>query len=88
MLARGWPLAMGVLCLTGCVVEVHNGPTRHESREFERKGIERLRLDLHMGAGEVKVRGGASELVHADFTYNVTRGSPKLLTMSSEAPAI
>jgi hypothetical protein len=78
MLARGWPLAMGVLCLTGCVVEVHNGPTRHEFREFERKGIERLRLDLHMGAGEVKVRGGAPELVRADFTYNVDGWKPEV----------
>lgn len=78
MFARTWPLAMGVLCLTGCVVEVHSGPTRHESREFERKGIERLRLDLHMGAGELKVSGGAEQLAHADFTYNVDSWKPEV----------
>jgi hypothetical protein len=78
MIARGWPLVIGVLCLTGCVVEVHSGPTRHESREFERKGIERLRLELHMGAGEVKVRGDAAQLAHADFTYNVDSWRPEV----------
>jgi hypothetical protein len=66
------------LCLTGCVVEVHNGPTRHEFREFDRKGVERLRLDLHMGAGEVKVRGGASQLARADFSYNVDSWKPQV----------
>ena len=76
MFARGWPLVLGALCLTGCVVEVHNGPTRHEFREFDRKGIERLRLDLHMGAGELRVTGGASQLVRADFTYNVDSWKP------------
>lgn len=76
--ARGWPFLAGILCLTGCVVEVHSGPTRHESREFERKGIERMRLELHMGAGEVKVRGGAQALAHADFTYNVDSWRPEV----------
>ena len=78
MLARGWPLVLGVLGLTGCVVEVHSGPTRHDSREFERQGVERLRLDLRMGAGEVKVRGGASQLARADFTYNVDAWRPEV----------
>jgi hypothetical protein len=78
MYARGWPLVLGVLCLTGCVVEVHSGPTRHESREFERKGVERLRLEVHMGAGEVKVRGGATQLAKADFAYNVEQWKPSV----------
>jgi hypothetical protein len=69
---------MGFICLTGCVVEVHSGPTRHESREFEKKGVERLRLELHMGAGEVHVTGDASQLVHADFAYNVDAWRPEV----------
>jgi hypothetical protein len=78
MLTRSWPLVLGILCLAGCVVEVHSGPTRHESREFERQGVQRLRLDLRMGAGEVKVRGGATQLAHADFTYNVDSWRPEV----------
>ena len=76
MFARCLPLVVGAVCLTSCVVEVHSGPTRHEFREFDRQGVERLRLDLHMGAGEVKVRGGASQLARADFTYNVDQWKP------------
>jgi hypothetical protein len=78
MFARCWPLAAGALCLTGCVVEVHSGPTRHEFREFEKKGVERLRLDFHMGAGQLKVRGGASQLTRADFAYNVDSWKPEV----------
>jgi hypothetical protein len=58
------------------VVEVHDGPTRHEFREFDRKGVERLRLSLQMGAGEVKVHGGATQLARADFAYNVDPWKP------------
>jgi N-terminal domain of toast_rack, DUF2154 len=78
MASKNWPIVLGALCLTGCVVEVHSGPTRHEFREFERKGVERLRLDLHMAAGELKVRGGATELARADFTYNVDPWKPEV----------
>ena len=88
MIAKGWSLAIGFLCLTGCVVEVHSGPTRHASREFERKGVERLRMELHMGAGEVKVRGDADQLAHADFTYTWMPGNPRSATIPSAAPAI
>lgn len=78
MVVRGLSLMIGGLCLTGCVVEVHHGPTRHEFREFERKGVERLRLDLHMAAGELKVRGGATELTRTDFAYNVDSWKPEV----------
>jgi hypothetical protein len=78
MFARFLLLAVGAFCLASCVVEVHSGPTHHEFREFERKGIERLRLDLQMGAGEVKVRGGASKLARADFAYNVDQWKPEV----------
>ena len=78
MTARFWPLTLGIVCLAGCVVEVHTGPTRHESRDFDRKGVERMRMELHMGAGEVKVRGDAPELAHADFTYNVESWKPEV----------
>jgi hypothetical protein len=66
------------MSLTGCVVDVHNGPTQHDFREFDRKGVERLRLDLRMGAGELNVTGGALELARADFTYNVDRWKPEV----------
>jgi hypothetical protein len=78
MFARAFPLTLGLLGLTSCVVEVHSGPTRHEFREFDRAGVERLRLDLQMGAGQFKVRGGAAQLARADFTYNVEQWKPEV----------
>jgi hypothetical protein len=78
MLARFLPLAVGALSLTSCVVEVHNGPTRHDFQEFDRKGVDRLRLNLGMGAGKLKVHGGATQLARTDFTYNVERWKPQV----------
>jgi hypothetical protein len=78
MFARCLPLVVGTFCLSSCVVEVHTGPTRHEFREFERKGVESLHLDLHMGAGELKVRGGGAKLARADFAYNVETWKPEV----------
>ena len=88
MIARGWSPILGFLCLTGCVVEVHSGPTRHESREFERKGIERLRMELHMGAGEVKVRGDATQLLMPTSLITWMPGNPRSVTTPWAAPAI
>jgi hypothetical protein len=72
-------LVAGAFCLAGCVVEVHTGPARHETREFARKGVERLRLNLQMGAGQVNIRGGASQLARADIAYNVDRWKPDVI---------
>ena len=68
----------GALCLSSCVIQVNTGPTRHEVREFDRQGVERLRVELRMGAGELKVRGGAEKLARADFTYNVDAWKPEV----------
>lgn len=76
MYIRCLPVTAGALCLFGCVIEVHTGPTRHEFREFDRQGVESLHVDLHMGAGELNIRGGAQKLARADFTYNVERWKP------------
>jgi hypothetical protein len=76
--SRWLAAAAGALCLSGCVIQVNTGPMRHESREFERSSIERLRVELRMGAGELKVRGAAEKLARADFTYNVDAWRPEI----------
>ena len=78
MFVRYLAVLSGIIVLAGCVVEVHTGPTRHETRNFDRKGVERLRLNLHMGAGEVRVTGGASDLAHCNFAYNVDSWKPEV----------
>ena len=76
MPARSLPLLAGTLFLAGCVIEVHTGPTRHEFSEFPREDVTNLRVNLRMGAGELRMRGGAEKLVRSDFTYNVDAWKP------------
>jgi hypothetical protein len=66
------------VCLGGCVVESASGPVRHETRTFERDTAETARVDLQMGAGELRVDGGASPLLQADFNYNVPAWKPEI----------
>ena len=65
-------------CLTGCFVETARGPTRHETRTIERDTAETARVDLRMGAGDLRVEGGAAPLVQADFNYNVPAWRPEI----------
>jgi len=54
------------------------GETRTESKTVQLGGAKSVRVDLKMGAGELKVAGGASDLLNADFTYNVPRWKPEV----------
>jgi hypothetical protein len=65
-------------CLSGCVVETAHGPTRHETRTIERDTAETARVDMQMGAGELRVEGGAAPLMQADFNYNVPAWRPQI----------
>jgi hypothetical protein len=80
---RRFPAAAGMLCptifLCGCVVNGDRaGPTRYDSRSFERGSVEELHLDLHMGAGELKVGTGTTQLAQTYFTYNIDRWKPEV----------
>jgi len=75
---RRWVLLAGAVVLAGCRVEAP-GPLRHESRTIDRDNAERVRVDLEMGAGRLRVRSGASDkLLRADFTYNVPSWRPEV----------
>jgi hypothetical protein len=65
-------------CLSGCTVDTVSGPTRHETRSIDRDTSETARVDLQMGAGELRVDGGASGLAQADFNYNVPAWKPDI----------
>lgn len=79
---RRWLLYSGPLiafAITGCVVETSDtGPTEHEKKTIPLDKSEALRADLKMGAGELNVRGGSTQLVDADFTYNVHGWKPEV----------
>src|ERR1700721_1539787 len=54
------------------------GPERTETRSIELDQSEEVRVDLKMGAGELRVEGGADKLVEGRFTYNRLRLRPEI----------
>ncbi|SRR5712692_255417 len=54
------------------------GGTRevHQVESVERQGAELVRVRIEMGAGELKLSGGASKLLDADFDYSEAEGKP------------
>lgn len=57
------------------------GETIRESRAVElsqAQGAERVRVELEMNAGELRVESGAKELMEADFIYNVASWKPEV----------
>jgi len=64
-------MTVSLLTLTGCVEDWGPpGPSRTETRSVELDNSELVRAELKMGAGELRVRGGSSKLMDAEFTFN------------------
>ena len=71
------------LSLTACEMNVSTGPVQHENRTVALDKAEMARLELKMGAGELQVDGGASDLLDADLSYNVPSWKPILIDDST-----
>ncbi len=69
---------LGGLLLAGCAPEVIVGALQTESRSVELGDAKSVRVELDMGAGELKVKGGAEKLLEADFAYNVAKLKPEV----------
>jgi hypothetical protein len=54
------------------------GDLQTESRSVKLGDAKTVRAEIHMGAGEMKLAGGARELLEADFSYNVARWKPEV----------
>lgn len=73
-----------LLLLGGCTMRVGDGPRgeagplRHETKSFEKTNVERVQVDLEMGAGELRVEGGSPRLFDGDFSYNVDLLKPEV----------
>lgn len=67
--------AAAMLLLGGCMLE-ETGPVKRDTVTIERDKSQMVRVELKMGAGEIRVRGGAQKLMEADFTYNVEKWKP------------
>ena len=88
-------LAPALLLLTGCVIDGrHLGPVQYSSETLEMDDTELLHMDLHMGAGELRVVDGGAKLMRADFAYSIPDWKPtvqysrsgKQSTLSIEQP--
>ncbi len=69
-------LLVAAVLASGCVPWGWAGSLRTESRVVETGGAESARVEIRMGAGKMRVSGGASALLNADFTFNVERWRP------------
>jgi len=77
MLRAGAGIAAAVLLSSGCQVgSVATGETRHETKSIELDKAETARVEIRMGAGELRVKSGTPKLLEADFTYNVPDWRP------------
>jgi hypothetical protein len=74
------PLAtLSLLALTACEVDLEPaGPSRTETRSIDLDKSELARVELKMGAGELRVRGGSPKLMEAEFTFNRPRLKPEI----------
>jgi len=62
---------------TACSGGVRVGDLQTKSQTVELGGADSVDVEIQMGAGELDVSGGASELLDATFTYNVEELNPQ-----------
>jgi len=79
MKARYLLLAPALLALTGCVIDTRRaGPVQYSSESVEMDDSEVVRVDLKMGAGDLRITDGAPKLMRADFAYDVPSWKPEV----------
>src|SRR4051794_22095517 len=79
MTARYLPAVAALVSLTGCVIDNRNtGPLEYSSESVDLDNSEQVRVDLTMGAGDLRVTDGGQKLVRADFSYNVPSWKPEV----------
>ena len=71
-------LPVALFGLSGCVIHTRTGPVEYATESVELEGAEDVRVDLRMGAGELRVTDGAQKLMRADFTYNIPSWKPEV----------
>ena len=67
-----------VFLLIGCVNRVAVGPTQTDSQSVELGNAESVQAAIKMGVGQLNIRGGATDLMDAEFTYNVEDWRPEV----------
>src|SRR5215213_11324136 len=54
------------------------GKMQRESKSVDPENAQSARAQLKMGAGELKLTGGADQLMEGDFSYNVSEWKPEV----------
>ncbi|HEY7208981.1 MAG TPA: toast rack family protein [Bryobacteraceae bacterium] len=71
--------AVLLILLAGCNFDTSPpGPTRETSVHVDISNTDRANVDLDMAAGEMKLRGGAKELIEGRSEFNVPAWEPKV----------
>lgn len=64
--------------LTGCHQMQQVGEVRHETTSIDLDKTEMVRAEIRMGAGELRLSGGAKKLMEAEFNFNVEAWRPQV----------
>lgn len=77
---NGAPVAAFLFVLgTGCAFNtLSTGETQTESRSVDLPKAEMVHAELRMGAGELRLDGGAAKLMEGQFRYNVADWKPEI----------
>ncbi len=67
-----------LLAAVGCRQGVEIGDLQTQSETVELGDAESVQVDINLAAGELIASGGATELLEADFTYNVAEMEPEV----------
>ena len=65
-----------VLTVACDVHTLESGPDQTEEVSFNPTGVEAATVELHLGAGELDVHGGAAKLAQGDLEYNIPSLKP------------
>jgi hypothetical protein len=66
-----------IISVAGCT-KVTPGALQTDSKSVELGVAKSANVEINMGAGELSVAGGASDLMKASFTYNVASWKPEV----------
>jgi len=70
-------LGVATLALGGCDANFeHHGSLQHDSRSIDLDKSEMVRVEIKLGAGNLRVDGGSAKLMDADFDYNTASLKP------------
>jgi hypothetical protein len=70
-------VAAATIVLSGCEVNTDfGGPAQHLDKSIDLDKSEMARVEIKMGAGELRVEGGSSKLMDAGFDYNIAASKP------------